>query len=52
MLYLTLPSEAIEKSESDAQRSQIVFDLLNYSQNKQAIDKTPRTIIQFWDKKV
>lgn len=51
MLYLTLPSEAIEKSESDAQRSQIVFDLLNYSQNKQAIDKTPRTIIQFWDKK-
>lgn len=51
MFYLTLPSEAIEKSESDAQRSQIVFDLLNYSQNKQAIDKTPRTIIQFWDKK-
>lgn len=51
MLYLTLPCEAIEKSENDAQRSQIVFDLLNNPENIRGINRTPRTIIQFWDKK-
>jgi hypothetical protein len=50
MQYFTPSLEAINKSEDDEQRSKLVFDLLNKFENSKGIDKTPKTIIQFWDK--
>lgn len=51
VMYVDLIIDAIQKSEDDKQRSRLVFELLSTFKNSKGIDKTPKTIIQFWDKK-
>lgn len=49
MYHFDPPLEAIQISEDDKLRSKVVFELLSTVENSKGADKTPKTIVQFWD---